>query len=255
MDRTMTRRELIGAGVVSMGTGMALGVAQRPQPPQQSDPVFDQILKEKGIVLEEIKKNNDRLTADTAKRLASLGRTLVVYGRSIRFDDQLRQHVAQAVTRHGRDSIIDARIDPAHMTHELAQHGLNVDVADLLRQLPIVERNQKEQTLNGILTGQITLLSIEATVADGLERMAATRQLAFIPQQPRLVRVQECRRMDCNYWSALAGTLSGIAGMICAATGPSQACLAAWAAVTSCWAGYWGCLAYNQLCGGGGGQR
>jgi hypothetical protein len=248
----LSRRRLIWTAVGASILPEAFAVRQQVR---DHDEVFDQILKEKGIVIDEIRKNNNRLTTDTAKRLASLSRTLVVYGRSIRLDEAIHQRLTQAVTIKGRDSIIDARIDPDHMAHELAQYGLNVDVGDLLRQLPVVGRQQKEQTLDGMLMGQITLLGIEAILAEGFERMAAMGRLAAIPQPARPQQVvqrkqPQCNPMNCGYWVGLAGTLSGIAGMICPVAGP-EACAGAWAAVTAAWLGYWGCLAYNATCGGG----
>ena len=77
-NTTMTRRQWIGAGV---SVGAALGMTASAQQPQQlqrnsGDPVLTQLLVEQIKVITEIQKNNHRITADTARRLAIPLRTL-----------------------------------------------------------------------------------------------------------------------------------------------------------------------------------
>lgn len=248
----MDRRRMIAASASAAALLPALVKPFLGQQHSKYDPVLQTFLNEKLIVLGDVKRNNGRPVQETARRLASISRTFVAYGTSKKLDEELRSTLSGIVASKGKDRVIDTQVDD-HTIHEVGQHGL--DISDIVRQLPVVNRQVKAQILNEFLTGKTSLLQIESTMALGFEQIATVKiAAAENPGQLRPVQYPQprCNPMDCSSWYSLATRLQQFASWYCAWYGiiDPDGCTLAWAGVASALAGFWGCQGYNSMCGG-----
>jgi hypothetical protein len=255
-----TRRAIllaaVGAGILPEAFAAS---GQQQTLPRKSDSVLDLIIQEHVRALNDHKKNNNRLTADVARRLAIQQRLIVAYGPRIGLDARMHGVIVTAVKQYGRNRVLDERPNDAHALHELAQRGL--DFSDEMRQLPVLPRAEEEKILAYVLATPDFFSKQASFVAAGLDKAAESGRLAqSIPQvrmRPVMLQIpcQDCGPFrSAVTWAQRAAQWICTWGQLVPGIGPGE-CTLAWLAVGAAILAELGCETMNAGCGGPGNRR
>jgi hypothetical protein len=165
-------------------------------------------------VVADIKSNGGRITAEHAKRAASLTRTLAAWGTSAQLDQIVQQGIGRAISANGRAAVLDSRQDPDHASHEI-QSRFGLDVSDELRRASSnVTPNEKASILEAVLAGNDSITSRLSTLGVLFDRAATSGRLASVtPNGYRLRPVAQSS--SCNTFMSMIDAVAVIAFTVC----------------------------------------
>src|SRR5688572_29389681 len=175
METGMGRRVFVGsvvAGLPLLAASTSRGAAQSALRTAHAhlddtvpDPVLEHIVRQLAAAHNSLRRDKK---GEHARAFASHLRTLTVYGRTIEIDAQAKSGVAILIERDGRDGVLYAESDRAHLRAELKRYGALADERALNTPLSL-DYATRSAALNAFLASGITD-SWEKT-ATALERM------------------------------------------------------------------------------------
>ena len=211
-------------GTVAAGLPMLAGAAvlaqttrgparERQRGARRRDRLFDHLVSQ--LVRVHNRSRARGLTGEDSRTVAETLRTLTIYAPQIALDEQVRQGVAAAVQRQGREAVLYAEPDMTAMRDELAHLGVAPGSIEFGKFGPpddTVRRKVLDELLSAGVSPRFIALS---TVFDEL----ATARDRFAGRSPGFRRAQygysgeECQRLrsQIDYLEAEVAIVCGAA--------------------------------------------
>lgn len=128
-----------------------------------ADPLLEHIVRQLASSHNALRR---QLTGEHVRAFSAQLRTLVVHGRTIDLDANVKKAVAQLVERDGRDGVLYADIDRGRMRAELARYGAMPDEQVLNRSTTLDYASRSAVLNRVIVSGVIAHIERMAAVMD-----------------------------------------------------------------------------------------
>jgi hypothetical protein len=182
MNAVVSRRIFVGS--VASGFPLLAGVAHRAMagPARQAhehslategtDLTFDHIVKEVAAILNRAEARG--FNGEDARAVAAQLRAAAVRSTELRLDPPVKHAVSDLIRQRGRDAVLQLEIDRADVAAQLKRYGIKADEHRVAT--PTLDRARRERVIDGLLTGGITGVFVQA--AGTFENLAAALDIS-----------------------------------------------------------------------------